>query len=314
MSLRSGAQVQDALRAARPRGGRRSTSGASSSRSCSRPSPTRRSSRCTAATARTGPCRGCWRRSGSPTPARGRRPACAAPTRLLAKHLMREAGIPTPDFHALRESAIKELGAAAALPSVERRLGFPLVVKPASQGSALGVKFARDARGAAGRDGGGVLLRPHGRCSSATSTAATWRCRCSTPRRPASAPLALPVVEAVPREEDFYDYESRYEIGMTTFVCPAELAAETTERAQELALRGVRAARLPRLRARRPDARAGQRRAVGARDQRRARADRDEPAAAGRRRRGDRLRRAGRADPRRLTAPTSARRGRRMPC
>ncbi len=47
---------------------------------------------------------------------------------------------------------------------------------------------------------------------------------------------ALPVVEAVPREEDFYDYESRYEIGMTTFVCPAELPAETSVRAQQLAL------------------------------------------------------------------------------
>jgi D-alanine-D-alanine ligase len=46
----------------------------------------------------------------------------------------------------------------------------------------------------------------------------------------------LPVVEAIPREEDFYDYESRYEIGMTTFVCPAELPATTTERAQALAL------------------------------------------------------------------------------
>src|SRR6202020_3665563 len=49
-------------------------------------------------------------------------------------------------------------------------------------------------------------------------------------------PSPLPVVEAVPREEDFYDYESRYEIGMTTFVCPAELPDDTTARAQELAL------------------------------------------------------------------------------
>ena len=54
---------------------------------------------------------------------------------------------------------------------------------------------------------------------------------------PSSArPLALPVVEAVPREEDFYDFQSRYEIGMTTFVCPAELEPATTARAQELAL------------------------------------------------------------------------------
>jgi D-alanine-D-alanine ligase len=49
-------------------------------------------------------------------------------------------------------------------------------------------------------------------------------------------PEALPIVEAVPREEGFYDYESRYEIGMTTFVCPAELPDGATERAQQLAV------------------------------------------------------------------------------
>ena len=63
----------------------------------------------------------------------------------LAKYLMREAGIPTPEFAAFKESAIKELGVAAALPGLEQSIGFPLVVKPASQGSALGVKFARSA-------------------------------------------------------------------------------------------------------------------------------------------------------------------------
>jgi D-alanine-D-alanine ligase len=47
---------------------------------------------------------------------------------------------------------------------------------------------------------------------------------------------ALPVVEAVPREEDFYDFESRYEIGRTTFVCPAELPEPITARAQALAV------------------------------------------------------------------------------
>ena len=48
--------------------------------------------------------------------------------------------------------------------------------------------------------------------------------------------VALPVVEAVPREEDFYDFEARYEIGATRFVCPAALEPEVTARAQELAL------------------------------------------------------------------------------
>jgi len=45
--------------------------------------------------------------------------ACARCTdKALAKHLMREAGIPTPDFHFLREESIKQLGAAAAVEDI----------------------------------------------------------------------------------------------------------------------------------------------------------------------------------------------------
>jgi D-alanine-D-alanine ligase len=47
---------------------------------------------------------------------------------------------------------------------------------------------------------------------------------------------ALPVVEAVPREEDFYDFSARYTIGRTSFVCPAQLSDALTARAQALAL------------------------------------------------------------------------------
>jgi D-alanine-D-alanine ligase len=160
-----------------------------------------------------------------------------ATDKALAKYLMREAGIPTPDFTAIKESAIKELGVAAALGDIENRLGLPLVVKPASQGSALGVKFARSSvelppaivgalsydrkvvieRYVRGRDLAVSVLDAHDDAQD-------------------RAPQALPIVEAIPREEEFYNYESRYEIGMTTFVCPADLPEETTARAQQLAL------------------------------------------------------------------------------
>src|SRR6201988_397278 len=66
-----------------------------------------------------------------------------AADKVLAKHAMRDHGIPTPDFYAFNELAFKELGAAQALPDIEQRLDFPIVVKPAGQGSALGIKFAR---------------------------------------------------------------------------------------------------------------------------------------------------------------------------
>jgi D-alanine-D-alanine ligase len=170
------------------------------------------------------------------TPYTGSGPAaCMCCTdKVLAKHLMRDAGVPTPEFHALRETSIKELGAAAAMGEIERRLGFPLVVKPAVGGSALGVKFARTGDELPGSLVGAfsydrsVLIERYVKGRDLAVSVVDGA---------EAGAMALPVVEAVPREEDFYDYESRYEIGMTTFVCPADLGAETTERAQELAVR-----------------------------------------------------------------------------
>ncbi len=160
----------------------------------------------------------------------------------LAKYLMREAGIPTPDFHAFKESAIKELGVAAALPGIERELGFPMVVKPASQGSALGVNIAQSSDdlprailAALSYDSKVVLERYVKGRDLAVSVLDS-----GGGGSPTGEPVALPVIEAIPREQEFYAYESRYEIGMTTFVCPAELPAEIAARAQQLALETYR--------------------------------------------------------------------------
>jgi D-alanine-D-alanine ligase len=168
----------------------------------------------------------------------------------LAKYLMREAGIPTPEFAAFKESAIKDLGVAAALGGLEQSIGFPMVAKPASQGSALGVKFARSAEelpgaivGALSYDRKVVIERYiEGRDLAVSVLDSVLDAPDGSPSAHGSRaePVALPVVEAIPREEEFYNYESRYEIGMTTFVCPAELPDGVAERAQELALETYR--------------------------------------------------------------------------
>jgi D-alanine-D-alanine ligase len=155
-----------------------------------------------------------------------------AADKVLAKHAMRDRGIPTPDFFAFNETAFNELGAAQALPAIERRLGFPIVVKPASQGSALGIKFARAAAElpaalvAAFSYDRKVLLERHipGR-ELAVSVV-----------EQGGAAQALPIVEAVPTDEDFYDFEARYEIGRTNFICPAQLPDEVTADATAIAL------------------------------------------------------------------------------
>jgi D-alanine-D-alanine ligase len=156
--------------------------------------------------------------------------------KVLAKHALRDAGLPTPDFYAFSQAAFEELGAAKALPAIEERLAFPIVVKPAGQGSALGIKFAGNAADVPGAIVSAfsydtkVLLERY----------VAGRDLAVSVLEGPSGPEALPVVEAVPNEEDFYDFEARYEIGRTTFTCPAELPPATTFRARELALEAYR--------------------------------------------------------------------------
>jgi D-alanine-D-alanine ligase len=152
--------------------------------------------------------------------------------KVVAKHALRDAGLPTPDFYAFSQTAFESLGAAQALPAIEQRLDFPVVVKPAAQGSALGIRFAPTAADvppaivAAFSYDTKVLLERH---------IAGRELAISVLDGPAG-PEPLPVVEAIPLGGDHYDFEARYEIGRTEFVCPAALDEETTRRTQELAL------------------------------------------------------------------------------
>jgi D-alanine-D-alanine ligase len=147
--------------------------------------------------------------------------------KVVTKYTLLDAGIPTPEFYAFSQAAFEELGAAKALPAIEGRLEFPIVVKPASGGSALGIKFARSAS-----DVPGALV------AALSYDTKVLLERFVDGRDLAVSVLdgeALPVVEAIPTG-DAYDFEARYEIGATRFACPADLPGDIAARAQELAL------------------------------------------------------------------------------
>jgi D-alanine-D-alanine ligase len=153
--------------------------------------------------------------------------ACAlCMDKVAAKHEMRAAGIPTPDWAAFNATAFRELGAAETLDEIEARLGFPLVIKPASQGSSLGVEFA------SGRD----------QVPEALVAAFSYDDRVLLERYVKGRELAvsvlggeaLPVVEAIPREGERFNFEARYEIGRTEYVCPADLSEEEAVRVREI--------------------------------------------------------------------------------
>ena len=152
--------------------------------------------------------------------------------KVLAKHEMRDAEIPTPDFVAFNDTAFRELGAAQALGEIERTLGLPLIVKPARGGSSLGVR----------------LVETAGEVPEALVSAFSYDDRVLLERRIEGRELAvsvlgddaLPVVEAIPKG-DAFDFEARYEIGRTEYHCPAELGDDATRAVQETALATFRA-------------------------------------------------------------------------
>ncbi len=153
--------------------------------------------------------------------------------KVLAKHELREAGVPTPDWFAFNETAFRELGAADALGALEERVGFPLVIKPSRGGSSLGVKFVDswyevpEALVAAFSYDSRVLLE-----------------RFADGRELAVGVLGdepLPIVEAIPGDGDRYDFAARYEIGRTEFICPAALGEDEAEAVTAAALAAYRA-------------------------------------------------------------------------
>lgn len=151
----------------------------------------------------------------------------------LAKYLMRESGLPTPDWVTYSEQALRDFGAAETFPVAVEQIGLPLVAKPAAQGSSLGVKVVTDAE-----ELPAALISALSYGSSALLEA--W----VSGRELAVSVLddqVLPIVEAVPRESSTFDFEARYEIGGASFSCPADLEEPEAAEVNRVALAAYRA-------------------------------------------------------------------------
>ena len=143
----------------------------------------------------------------------------------LAKFILRENGLPTPDWVSYTEEGIRDFGAAATFSKAVEKLGLPLVAKPTSQGSSLGLKVVT-----------AEADLPHALITALSYDNQALLERWVSGRELAVSVIgdrALPIVEAIPTESNSYDFEARYEIGAAHFECPASLdedAATTVER------------------------------------------------------------------------------------
>jgi D-alanine-D-alanine ligase len=154
--------------------------------------------------------------------------------KMLFKRMLRLHGIPTPAFHSFNETAFRELGGAHTFPRLLEELRLPAVVKPVAQGSAIGIKFVKNAAqlpsailGAFGY-GDRVLVeeRVVGRELAVTVLDSA---------NAGERPRALPIVELF-TPESFYSYEAHYTIGQLRMEVPAELSEQVRARVESVAL------------------------------------------------------------------------------
>jgi D-alanine-D-alanine ligase len=134
------------------------------------------------------------------------------------KMLWRGCGLPTADFVLVRGE--QDLAAAEAL-------GFPLMIKPAREGSSIGMAKVEDPAGlteawsAAARFDALVL-------AERWISGAEYTCAILANR-------ALPVIKLeTPRT--FYDYEAKYQSNSTRYLCPCGLDPADEAHLQALAL------------------------------------------------------------------------------
>lgn len=151
--------------------------------------------------------------------------------KVLTKHLLTQNDIPTPGFHALSSGAFKDMGASKTLPSIIKELSLPMVVKPSAQGSALGLKIVHSAGDlssallAALSYDDKVLLEEH---IKGTEIAAAIIGN--------ENPQVFPLVEIIPHK-DWFDFESRYVMGMSDYYAPARIDKVAEKLIKEIGLK-----------------------------------------------------------------------------
>jgi D-alanine-D-alanine ligase len=149
--------------------------------------------------------------------------------KIVTKTVLASSGIPVPP------GSVVARGAAASLPTVLRKakLRLPIVVKPASQGSTIGVTIVRRAA-----EWEKALATAHRYDEEAVVEAFIpgREVTVAVLRETAGKLTVLPAVEIV-APDGFYDFAAKYQKGKTTYLCPAPLPTRTVRTLEDLGRR-----------------------------------------------------------------------------
>ncbi|HHV72716.1 MAG TPA: D-alanine--D-alanine ligase [Clostridia bacterium] len=149
--------------------------------------------------------------------------------KIITKKLLRAEGIPTAKFCSFSLSDYKRQGSAVLEQQILKELNMPFVVKPANEGSTIGLTVVnRPTQLKEGLE----LAFLHDNQVIAEEFIKGVEVTAGIIGN--SDPLVLPLVEIVPKK-GIYDYESKYTKGMTEYIVPARLPQDFYESAQQVA-------------------------------------------------------------------------------
>jgi D-alanine-D-alanine ligase len=144
----------------------------------------------------------------------------------LSKAFYRQEGLPVARDRVIRQ------GEPLVLESIVEELGWPIVVKPNTEGSSIGIKIAKNLKELSESIGYAfsldqeILLEEYIKGREITGGVLGNETL-----------QALPIIEIIPAEQyEFFDYEAKYKEKASREICPAELSDSITRLAQEYAL------------------------------------------------------------------------------
>lgn len=143
--------------------------------------------------------------------------------KVITKRMLRDAGISTPACLIVnkKESGIKE--------KIMQRFSLPVVIKPASQGSSIGVEIVKEENQL---DEALANAFKYSRDILVEEFISGKELTVSMMQKDGEV-VALPVIHIAPHS-GMYDYHSKYTKGATEYICPADLDEETTKKVQEI--------------------------------------------------------------------------------
>lgn len=143
--------------------------------------------------------------------------------KVITKRMLRDAGISTPTCLIVnkKESGIKE--------KIMQRFSLPVVIKPASQGSSIGVEIVKEEKQL---DEALANAFKYSRDILVEEFIGGKELTVAMMQKDGDV-VALPVIHIAPHSGT-YDYHSKYTKGATEYICPADLDEETTKKVQEI--------------------------------------------------------------------------------